>query len=319
MKKVLVSSNIKLKGNLQFFYWGSDYMGSIQGAVIRFLLRKSNMWNKPLTEVRKSMESIKSKGIPSGVSLKKVEVDGVPCEMFLCEESKKDKVILYFHGGGFCLGIYPANREFVAGLAKESGVNLYVPDYSLAPEHPFPAALEDSVAVYKGMLRNGYNAEDIIVMGDSSGCALALSTLQVVRQSGEKMPGALVFITPVLDFAGKGETFRTNLGKDPFKYKDPLSIAKIYLEENDPTSPMISPLYGELGGLPPVLVHAGEYDVFLSDSCRFFESYKAAGGEAELKVWKKMWHIFHMQASLVPESRKAIDEICSFISAKVRS
>lgn len=291
-------------------------MGSIQGAVIRFLLRKSNIWNKPLMEVRESMGNIKSKGIPSGVSLKNMEIDGVPCEVFLCDENKKDKAILYFHGGGFCLGIYPANREFVAGLAKASGVNLYMPDYSLAPEHQFPAALEDAVAVYKGMLNKGYNAEDIIVMGDSSGCALALSALQVLKRNGEKMPRALVFITPVLDFTAKGETFRTNAAKDPFNYKDPLSIARIYLKENDPTSPMISPLYGELNGLPSLLVHAGEYDVFLSDSCRFCDEIKAAGGQAELKVWKKMWHIFHMQAALVPESKKALGELCSFIKDK---
>ncbi len=294
-------------------------MGSIQGAVIRFFLRKSNIWNKPLMEVRESMRNIKSKGIPKGVSVKNLEIEGVSCEVFQCEGNTKDKAVLYFHGGGFCLGIYPANREFVAGLAKASEANFYVPDYRLAPEHPFPAALEDAVAVYKGMLNKGYNAEDIIVMGDSSGCALALSALQVLKRSGEKMPCALVFITPALDFTGKGETFKTMAAKDPFKYEDPLSIAKIYLKENDPTSPMISPLFGELSCLPPALIHAGEYDVFLSDSCRFFDEFKAAGGQAELKIWKKMWHIFHMQAALVPESKKALDELCSFIKAKVQS
>ena len=129
----------------------------------------------------------------------------------------------------------------------------------------------------------------------------------------------LIFITPVFDLAGKGETFSTRVGKDPFKLKDPLSIAKIYTGSNNPFSPIISALYGELEGLPPVLIHAADYDVFLSDAYRFKEKAEAARGEVDLKVWRKMWHIFHMQASFVRESDKALNELCSYIKANIHA
>jgi acetyl esterase/lipase len=151
-------------------------------------------------------------------------------------------------------------------------------------------------------------------MGDSSGCALAVSALLALKQGGVRMPRALAFITPVFDLAGKGETFLTRAEKDPFELKDPLGIAKIYVGSNNPLSPMLSPLYGELQGLPPVLIHAADYDVFLSDSYRFKENAEKAGVNVELKVWRKMWHIFHMQSSFVPESMKALKELCSHIN-----
>jgi acetyl esterase/lipase len=257
------------------------------------------------------MEGIKAKGIPGGIETTGRVVNGVRCEIFRNTVKKSDKVILYLHGGGFCLGIYHANREFVARLALMTGMDAYMPDYRLAPEYPFPAALEDAIAVYKAILSEGYR--DIVMMGDSSGCALAVSALLVLKQSGQRMPGSMVFMTPVFDLAGKGESFTSKAGKDPFQSIDPLSIAKIYISDNNPASPMLSPLYSELKGLPPTLIHAAEYDVFLSDATRFAEQAKNDGATVDIKVWKKMWHIFHMQAPFVPESSKALEEIRLFL------
>jgi len=290
-------------------------MASIQSSIIRFLLRRSNIWNKPLNEVRKTMEGLKNTNdVPKYIKIEKTALNGVACEAFLHAVKKNKKVIMYFHGGGFCLGIYNANREFVARLAEASEMDVYMPDYRLAPEYPFPAALEDAIATYKGLiLSKGFTEKDIVIMGDSSGCALAMSALLVLKQSGEKMPGSMAFITPIFDLAGRGNSFVSKSRKDPFKLKDPLGIVKIYIGGNNATAPVISPLYGELDGLPPILIHAAEYDVFLSDSDRFAEKAKNAGVRVEIKLWKKMWHIFHMQASFVPESRQALHEICLFI------
>ena len=286
-------------------------MNSIQSSLVRFMIRRSNIWNKPLNEVRKTMEGIKSNRMPTGIEISRQTMNGVSYEVFRHPTGKKGKVILYFHGGGFCLGIFSANREFAARICSMTEMDVYMPDYRLAPENPFPAALEDAIAAYKEIVRNGFAGKDVIIMGDSSGCALAVSMLLALKQSSIEMPCALNFITPVFDLAGKGESFTSKAAKDPFKLVDPLGIAKIYVGENNPTSPLISPLYGELDGLPPVLIHAAEYDVFLSDSMRFAEKAENAGVKVDIKVWRNMWHIFHMQAPFVPESKKALDEICS--------
>lgn len=289
-------------------------MSSIQSSLVRFLLRRSNIWNKPLNELRKTMEGIKPSAFPRTIEISRHELNGVHCEVFRHSLKKNDKAILYFHGGGFCMGIYNSNREFVAKLSEEAGIDIYMPDYRLAPENPFPAALEDAIAAYRGVLGKGFKEENVIIMGDSSGCALAVSALLIMKQSGERMPSSMAFITPVFDLAGTGDSFRSKAGKDPFKLTDPLGIAKNYVGTNNPASPAISPLYGELEGLPPMLIHAAEYDVFLNDSTRFAEIAGKAGVKADIKVWKKMWHIFPMQASLVPESRMALDEMCLFVN-----
>lgn len=286
-------------------------MSSIQSTFIRFMLRRSNIWNKPLNEIRKTMEDIKANGMPEGIENSRQTVNGVSCEVFRHPSPKKDKVILYFHGGGFCLGIFPSNREFVARICSMTEADVYMPDYRLAPENPFPAALEDAIAIYKGMIENGFNGKDIIIMGDSSGCALAVAALLALKQSNVEMPYAMNFITPVFDLAGKGDSFTTKAAKDPYKLVNPLGIAKIYVDTKKPTSPLISPLYGELDGLPPVLIHAAEFDVFLSDSTRFAEKAENAGVKVNIKVWRKMWHIFHMQAPFVPESQNALEKLCS--------
>jgi acetyl esterase/lipase len=269
-----------------------------------------NIWNKPLAEVRSSMAAIKTKKSSGIVENTRQEIAGIPCEVFKPSVKKDNKVILYFHGGGFCMGIYNANREFAAKLAETAGRDLYMPDYRLAPENPYPAALEDVKAIYRGLSQNTIAADNIIVMGDSSGSALALSALLQLKHDGGKMPASMSFITPVFDLAGKGDTIITRAEKDPFKMRDPLWAAKIYVGNNDPLSPLFSPLYGNLEGLPPIKIHAADYDVFLSDSCRFAEKVNQAGVKVELKIWKEMWHTFHMQAPFVPESALALKEIC---------
>lgn len=290
-------------------------MGSLQAMITRTMIKKSNMWNQPLDEIRKSMAAIPdAAGIPQGVTVAQATLNGVAVEIFRQAQGKRGRVILYFHGGGFCLGIYPANRAFVAHLAKETGLDLILPDYRLAPEHPFPAALEDAVAVYQGLLHSeGYRAEDIVIAGDSSGCALALSALLVLRKSGEPMPQKCAFITPVFDLAGTGESFRTNAAKDPFQLKDPLGIAKLYVGEDTATMPELSPLYGSLAGLPQMRILAAEYDVFLSDAQRLAERVNKAGGQAELRINKKMWHVFVMQHAFVPEAKRALAELCRYL------
>ena len=292
-------------------------MASVQSACIRFLLSRANLWNKPIAEIRESLKKVKPQGIPSGVSEEFAAINGVGCKVMIPAEGLNNKAILYFHGGGFCLGIYHPNREFAARMAKECGVKVFMPNYRLAPENPFPAALEDAMAVYKGMLLEGYSAGNIVAAGDSSGCGLLLSALLALKKSGAEMPSAISMITPALDFAGKGESFLTKAKNDPFRLKDPLGVAKVYVGSNNPLSPDISPLYGDLAGLPPILIHGAEYDVFVSDAVRFEEAARQAGVDVRLKTWQKMWHIFHMQDTVVPEAKEALREMCAYMRAKI--
>lgn len=285
---------------------------SMKSIMVRFLLRRSGMWNKPLEEIRKSLQGRKVK-LPEGVKLTEEVMEGVVCKTFSCSNAARDKAILYFHGGGFCLGIYETNSEFVARIAKRTGMNLYLPDYRLAPENPYPAALEDAVKFYQGMMKRGYDPENMVMMGDSSGCALAVSALLMCKSKGIPMPKALAFITPVFDLQGKGESYITRARKDPFQTKDPLGLTKNYIGTNNAAAPFLSPMNGDLSGLPPILLHAADYDVFLSDSERFTQKITAVKGVVELKVWRKMWHIFHMQAPIVPEAEKAFEEFCSWV------
>lgn len=291
---------------------------SIQSNLVKFVLRRSGMWSKPLQEIRDNMQKMKAKSFPEGIDITDDTVNGIPCKVFFHKERDAEKVIIYYHGGGFCLGICDMNTALVAEIAERTGMDAYMPDYRLAPEHLYPAALNDAVDFYQGILNEGYAAEDIIVMGDSSGCALAVSALLLLGKDGVKMPRALAFISPVFDLAGKGETLTSLARKDPFQLEDPLGVAKNYIAGVNPEDPSVSPLYGELHCLPPVLIHAADYDVFLSDSLRFENRLLALKKDIRLKVWKKMWHIFHLQFSLVPESNKALEELCDDIKQRFR-
>ncbi len=288
-------------------------MSSMQSNYVKDMIRNSGMWNLSLPEIRKNMEGLQSAGMPKDIKNLREKVGGVECEAFYCEGAAKDKVILYYHGGGFCLGIYSSNRDFVAELAHRCRANIYMPDYRLAPENPYPAALEDAVEVYRGILDKGFQPENIVIMGDSSGSALSVSALLQLKEQGLPMPKALSYITPLFDLTGKAETFITRREEDPFVQEDPLSIAKIYLGANDASSPMLSPLFGDLKGLPPVLIHSADSDVFSADSESFAKAVRLSGGTAENKLWEEMWHIFHMQAAFVPEADLALGELCSYI------
>jgi len=287
-------------------------MNSLQSHFIKYLLRRSNLWNKPLEEIRKSMEQLKGKGIPGDVEHTEERIGGVHCEVFRCGETKGkiQKVVLYFHGGGFSLGIYSPTREFVAKIAQETGAAVVLPDYRLAPEAPFPVALEDGSAVYVGLLQKGHDPEQLVVAGDSSGCALGISVLLKGRGEGTPMPGSCCFITPVFNISDEAVFDKKRSQRDPFRLEDPLGIAKNYGDAESRRSPWASPLLGDLRELPPVLIYAAEDDVFFKDSQEFAGKIKSFGGSCEVKNHKGMWHLFPMQYDLVPESRKAFSEFC---------
>ncbi|MBC2579101.1 alpha/beta hydrolase [Clostridium sp. DJ247] len=295
-------------------------MLSNEAKMVKKFLRSVDIWDNPLNEIRKSLKDMTSEAkFPEDTAAYIINAYGVNCELFIPLGAADDKIIVYFHGGGYCLGIWDANRKFVANIAKESGYKTLLVDYRLAPENPYPAAHEDALSVYKWLLRENFKPANIVLMGDSSGCGLILATLFKLKELQMQMPAALIFISPVVDYTGSGESLITAKEADPFQYEDPFSIANNFLCDNDVKDPFISPLYGDLRCLPPILIHASEHDVFLSDSINLADKAKDSGIDVHIKIWEELWHVFHINVGTIPESKEALEEICEFIDNRMNN
>jgi epsilon-lactone hydrolase len=286
------------------------------GHLLRFQLkRKAWDFNTSIPDFRRVCEEGASKfgKIPEGIEVTPFNIGSLPAEWILPSQAAKDKVIFYLHGGGYVSGSCSDHRMFVAKFVKGSDVGALLFDYRLAPEHPFPAALDDSVAAYRWLLGQGVSPAHIVFAGDSAGGGLCLATLLGLRDQGIPLPAAAVALSPWTDLKYTGESYRT-------KAKVCLSpegmwavCSKYYSGDNDPGLPLISPLYGDLHGLPPLLIYAGDDEILRDDSTRFAEKAKAAGVNVTLRVGAGMIHCYPVMAPLFPEATQAMEEICGFI------
>ena len=170
------------------------------------------------------------------------------------------------------------------------------------------------LAVYTGLINKNYKSENIIFIGDSSGCGLILAALLKVKEIKLPMPSALIFISPVVDYTKTAKSLISQRTKDPYQYDNPFYIADIFLADNDVNNCFISPLYGELSQFPPMLIHGSEYDVFLDDSINLVKKADENGVNVTIKIWKELWHVFHVAADIVPEGQQALNEIYKFIN-----
>jgi acetyl esterase/lipase len=224
--------------------------------------------------------------------------------------------MLYLHGGGYHFGSIRLYRELAARLALSCAARVLLPEYRLAPEHPFPAAVDDALLVYRSLLADGQTPERIVVAGDSAGGGLSLALALALKAAGEPLPAALVCLSPWTDLTCAGETMTTCADLDAMLPADVVRhYAVSYAAGRDVRDPLISPLYGDLSGLPPLLVQVGTDEVLLSDSLRLVERARAAGASVQLDVWPEMWHVWHLFATAVPEARQAIDAIGRFVAA----
>jgi acetyl esterase/lipase len=290
--------------------------------LLRFQLKRRATidWNTSIPRLRQEIE--KSAGffgkLPAQIEVSPITIDGLSAEWILPIQAKKDKVILYVHGGGYVTGSCQAHRALVAKFVKGSEVGALLFDYRLAPEHPFPAAIEDSVTAYRWLLAKGVSPSHIVIAGDSAGGGLCLATLIALRDQGIPLPAAAVALSPWTDLKCTGESLRTKAKVDTLTWAESWTVfSKYYVGDNDPCLPWISPLYGDLHGLPPMLIHVGGDEVLLDDSTRFAEKAKDAGVDVTLKVGEGMFHCFPLCAPLFPEARQAMDEICAFIKTHI--
>ena len=256
---------------------------------------------------------------PPDVTVAADTVGGIPGLWAKPVRPRQGAAILHLHGGWFNLGTARAYRNFVGHIAASAGAAAFVPDYRLAPEHPFPAAVTDVEACYRGLVDKQINK--IAVTGDSAGGDLALVLLSIAcapAYKGGRAPVGAVAISPVTDLALTGESFQTRAEADPYFTKSQVAgLVASYLGETDPTNPLASPLYGDLSGLPPIRVHVGDDEVLLDDSRRYVERAVAAGVDAELDVWMGMPHGFVAAVGGFNAARQALNAIGAFTAERL--
>src|SRR5216683_4399997 len=267
--------------------------------------------------MRGAMEKL-SEHVASDVKCEPVEAGGVKAEWIVPPGAAEDRVILYLHGGGYVMGSINTHRAMIARISRASKAKALALDYRLAPEHPFPAAVEDATAAYRWLLAQGYKPNKIVISGDSAGGGLVLATLLALRDANVAMPACAVPISPWTDMEGTGASMKTNAAKDPMVAPSGsngglLNMAKAYVGSADPKNPLASPLHADYRGLPPLLIQVGGTETLLDDSTRVAEKAKAAGVKADLEVWDEMIHVWHVFAKLLPEGQQAIDRIGQYV------
>lgn len=302
-------------------------MPSLRSRLFNFALRNRHFlhfrlkpdtidWNTSIAEFRQEAEKrnrVLAK-LPDGVRSEPVSDDEVTAEFIVPAGAPADKVILYTHGGGYVSGSIQDHRSIVSKLAVNCGVRIFLFDYRLAPEHPYPAALDDSVAAYRWLLAQEFTPANMMMMGESAGGGLCLATLLALRDEGLPLPAAVIAISPWTDLKCTGTSYQT---KAKVCLSPPGSwpvFSKYYAWNNDPGLPGISPLYGDLNGLPPLLIQAGDDEVMRDDAIRFAKKAQAAGVDVTLRIGKGMVHCYPLLAPLFPEATEAMDEICTFVN-----
>jgi acetyl esterase/lipase len=254
--------------------------------------------------------------VPSAAEISPLYLGGVPGER-VEGPTPGDAVLLYLHGGGYFGCSAESHRPITVYYALH-GFRVFAPDYRLAPENRFPAALDDAVAFYRGLLRAGYSADRIVVAGESAGGGLALSLMLALRTAGDPLPAAAALFSPWTDLAATGDSVRTNSNRCAmFNGSDVAASARYYLGDTDPRNPLASPLYADLAGLPPLLIHVGADEVLLDDSTRLAERARAAGVSVELKIWPVVPHAWQLAPHLIPEARQSLRESAEFLRARI--
>jgi epsilon-lactone hydrolase len=243
----------------------------------------------------------------SGVQVIADTIAGLDAEWLVPANAPETPLLLYLHGGAYVLGGCDSHRHLVSHIARESGLRALVPEYSLAPENPFPAAIDDVVEVYRTLLARGIDAGTIAIAGDSAGGGLAVASLLAFRDAGLPMPAGAFLLSPWLDLSASGESMRTRAAHDPwFRPGDISVVACHYCDPAEVRNPLISPVFADVHGLPPVCIQVGDDEILLSDATRLAEKLEATGIDVRLEVFPGMWHVFQAFLLVMPEARAAL-------------
>jgi acetyl esterase/lipase len=254
-----------------------------------------------------------------GIEAEPTSIGGVRCEWVRGKGVRRiDAALLYLHGGGYAVGSPRSHRHMLGPLSADSGLPILAPDYRLAPENPFPAAVDDAVAAYRGLIDRGIAPGKLAIAGDSAGGGLTIATLVAARDNGLPMPACAVAISPWVDLSQGGESHRARAKRDPIVKKDGIDVmSAAYLNGADPKTPLASPLFADLKGLPPLLIQVGTEEALHSDAVGLAARAEAAGVEVSFESWGGMVHVWHIFHPILSEGRDAIARIGTFLKTRI--
>lgn len=252
--------------------------------------------------------------LPWGVETETIKIRHISAEWVIPRNADHNKVLLYLHGGGYAVGSARTHRALVGAIAKAAGFCALVPEYRLAPEHPFPAGLDDAVMVYEWLLETGHEARDIVVAGDSAGGGLALALMMELRSKGLPQPAAATLLAPWVDLGVSLPSVARLIDVNPTLYLREMKIwARNYAGDFPIEHPQISPMYADLRGLPPMLIQVSDMDALIDENTRLAENAKSAGVDVEVQMWKGMIHVWQIFWRELAEAQQAVDKMGAFI------
>ena len=254
---------------------------------------------------------------PPDVKVERVNAPAAPAGWLRPPSAVPGRVVLYLHGGGYVIGSPRSHRHLAAAIAGAAGASALLLDYRLAPEHPFPAAVEDATAAYRWLLDQAIAPEHIVIAGDSAGGGLTVATLLALREARVPLPAGGVCISPWVDLTCSGASYATKAAADPIVRRAGVEeMARAYLGATPPRTPLASPLFADLRGLPPLLIHVGSDEVLLDDAVQLAERAKAGGVDATLEIYDRMIHVWHWFLPMLDEAQTAVEAIGRFVRSR---
>lgn len=301
-------------------------MGSLSSAMLRGLVKnKMERVNKEIKEAATAKEKVKAyrqgMSVPAGAvvfgkyDIVESQLGGCPVTWFNRDFFPEDRAILYLHGGGYVGGSVLYSRNGAASLAVELGSKLAAIEYRLAPEHPWPAALDDALAAYEQMISDGIPADGIVIVGESAGGGLALATVLAAKDKGLKLPSAVIALSPWCDLTMSNITLRANRDRDIMLTNELLKLAsELYAGDNDRTNPYISPIFGDYTGFPPLLIQVAAEELLLGEIIDTAgRAAEQSENEVQLEIYEGVWHVWQTMDEIVPEARQAVEKIGVFV------
>lgn len=307
-------------------------MASVKSKLFNMMMRNRHLFrgklrkkifddNTSIGDFRRLCEdgAAKYAKIPEGIEIKQTTISGIKGEWIIPKEADQEKIILYVHGGGYVSGSCNDHRGFVSKFAKRCGIINLVYEYRLAPENPFPAALDDSIKVYQSLLTMGKKPENIIIAGESAGGGLTLAILLALKEYKISLPAAAVAISPWTDLTCSSGSYATKNKVSVAPLNSWLVFSKHYVGNNRADNFLVSPLFGDLSGLPPIYINSGEDDELFEDGEKFYLKAKVAGVDITFRTGVNMVHCYPLLAPMFKEATEAMDEICRFIKKHIES